>query len=33
MLEEIAPEVSVEELRALTEARFEVGRNLKPMAV
>jgi 3-oxoacid CoA-transferase B subunit len=33
VLEEIAPEVSVEELRALTEARFEVGRDLKPMAV
>ncbi|HQN18345.1 MAG TPA: 3-oxoacid CoA-transferase subunit B [Syntrophobacteraceae bacterium] len=33
VLEEIAPEVSLEELRALTEARFEVGPNLRPMAV
>jgi 3-oxoacid CoA-transferase B subunit len=33
VLEEIAPEVSLEELRALTEARFEVGPNLRPMVV
>jgi 3-oxoacid CoA-transferase B subunit len=33
MLEEIAPEVSVEELRVLTEARFTVSENLKTIAV
>ena len=33
VLEEIAPEVSLAELSALTEARFEVGRRLKPMTV
>ena len=32
VLEEIAPEVSLEELRTLTEARFTVSKNLKTMA-
>jgi acetate CoA/acetoacetate CoA-transferase beta subunit len=33
VLKEIAPEVSLEALAALTEARFEVSRWLQPMVL
>jgi 3-oxoacid CoA-transferase B subunit len=33
VLEELAPEIDLEGLRALTAARFTVGEHLKPMPV